>query len=315
MNIKNNLSLIIHTKNEEKNIRKCILSAKNIVDEIIVIDMQSSDKTVRIAKELGAKVYSVPDYNSPDPVRNYGINMAKGKWILVLDADERLPKSLSKTIIKIIKEDKYDVVEIPYKNIHYGKWIKHTGWWPDYQDRVFKKGYVECPKTIHTRYKIKGRILTLDDKEENAIIHYQTKTISELISKIDRYTSLEKYFDKEKEFKFENILDYMDREFYWRFFEQKGYMDGMRGFILSKFMEFYRFLVFAKYWEKHNYPELGSPTQLKMALGQKKSNSVAPNELNILEKELFNKIINSKFYKIWRIYCDKKDAFMGIFHE
>lgn len=298
------LSLVINAKNEERNIQECIKSAKDIVDEIIVVDMQSSDKTIELARKMGAKIFSVPDYNFADPARNFAIEQATSKWVLVLDADERLTKVLAGKLVKIINEDKFDVIEIPYKNIHFGKWIKHTAWWPDYQYRLFKKGYIHCSGEIHTRYSVKGRLLTLPPKEENAIIHFQTKKTSDLISKIDRYTSLEDHFNKNKEISLKDVMDYSDREFYWRFFEQKGYLDGTRGFVLSRFMEFYRFLVFVKYWEKNEYPELGSPTQLKATIEQRNQHSSFNSEL---EKDLFDKIINSKFYKLWRLYCEKRD--------
>ncbi|MDD2822991.1 MAG: glycosyltransferase family 2 protein [Candidatus Daviesbacteria bacterium] len=312
MNSKNDLSLIIHTKNEEANIKECIMSARSIASEIIVVDMQSVDKTAILAKELEAKVYLVPDHNYADPVRNYAISKATKKWILILDADERISEKLSKQIEQIILADEYDVVAFPRKNIHFGQWIKHTAWWPDYQHRLFKKGFVKCPDVIHKRYKIKGRILELPPEEENSILHYQTKNSSDLVSKIDRYTSLEKYFENEGKFSFDDVLNYMDREFQWRFFEEKGYLDGMRGFVLSKFMEYYRFLVFVKYWEKHNYPEVCSPTQLKDIVQQRKQHLSGKGELSLIEKDHLNKIINSKFYKLWRIYCNNKDMILNI---
>lgn len=310
------LSLVINTKNEENNIADCINSARDIVDEIIVVDMQSTDKTVDIAKKLGVQVYSVKDYHYADPARNFAINKASGKWILVMDADERLPSPLSQKIIEIIKANKFDVVEIPFKNIHFNEWIKHTAWWPDYQDRLFRKGYVNCPGEVHTRYKIKGRILTLEAKEENAMIHYQTKTVSGWVAKMDRYTSLENSFEHKKNITIENALDYFEKEFVWRFIEKEGYLDGMRGFVLSKLMEFYRFLVFAKYWEKKNFPELCTSSELKKAVEHNQKSSVSEREIVVLKQEIdrlkndLTKIQNSKFYKIWQLYCQKRDSLL-----
>lgn len=315
MNSKINLSLVLNTKNEESNIAQCIKCVNSMVNEIIVVDMQSTDKTVDIARKLGAKVFIVPDYNFVEPVRNFAISKATGKWILVLDADERISEKLCKLIKKIILSDNFDVIAFPRKNIHFNKWIKHTGWWPDYQHRLFKKGFVSCPNVIHKRYKIKGRVLNLFPKEENSILHFQTKKSSDLISKIDRYTSFEKYFEKEKNFSFDDVIKYIDREFQWRFFEQEGYLDGMRGFILSKFMEYYRFLVFVKYWETHKYPEICSPIQLKKNVERNKQNYSGINGLTAFEKQHFEKIINSKFYRIWRIYCNTKEMFLDIMNK
>src|SRR3990170_187583 len=159
------VSLIIHTKNEEKNINECILSTKGFADETIVIDMSSTDKTAEVARKLGASVFIIPDEGFVDNFRNFGVSKANFKWILSLDGDERLTEKLIKTLKKIIKEDKYDVAIIPFKNIRLGKWMKHTGFWPDYHPRLFKKGFVKWQQNIkqaHVPLIIKGKILTLE---------------------------------------------------------------------------------------------------------------------------------------------------------
>src|SRR3989338_9695208 len=117
MILMNKISLVINTKNEEKNIKDCILSVKDIVDEIIVVDMQSSDKTVQLAKELGAKTYSVKDVGFADPARNFALSKVTLGWTLTLDADERLTKQLRDKIIRLTKDSSYDGYKFPFKNI------------------------------------------------------------------------------------------------------------------------------------------------------------------------------------------------------
>lgn len=300
------LSLVINTKNEESNIVRCIKSAEKIVDEIIVVDMQSTDKTVQLAKKLGARVYSIKDYSFADPARNFAFSKATGKWILALDADEVVSADLAKKIPNIIKKNRCDVVNIPFKSILYNKWMKHTGWWPDYHPRLFKKGFLINSSKVHTPPIIKGRIVSLEAKEENAIIHYTTKSTSGSLEKIDRYTSLETYFSKKKKITLEEVVNLYQREFAWRFFEQKGYLDGTRGFVFSKYMEFYRFMVFVKHWEKQNFPELCSPRHLKRVI-ETSGISSQLDEVNRLRADL-DKIQSSKFYKLWQSYCRIRDG-------
>ena len=113
--LKDGISVVINTKNEEHNIKDCIDSAKDLADEIIVVDMQSSDKTVEIAQKSGAKTFSVPDYGYVEPARNFALSKPEYKWTLVLDADERLPEKLKALISRLTEENKYDGFKFPFK--------------------------------------------------------------------------------------------------------------------------------------------------------------------------------------------------------
>lgn len=309
------LSFIVHTKNEEKNIAACINSVKTIADEILVIDMNSSDKTVEIAKKKGAKIFQVEDMGSADPARNYGISKASFNWILYLDADERLPKTLLGTIKEIIKKNKYDLIKFPEKNIIFKKWIRHGMWWPDYHIRLFKKGYLDYPSTIHTQPKYHGKLLTLPDKVSYAIIHHHCKNIKEFLSMVDRYSSLDVRFSQDitekGELNPDQIIQFLNKELEWRYFEHKGYLDGMHGLIISMLMNFYRFLEFAKYWEKTGYKDLFKQEELRNLLNlliRPSANIELQIKLEGLERQL--KIIqSSKFYKTWRLYHKIKNFF------
>lgn len=291
------ISLVIHTKNESKNIVDCILSAEGIADEVLVIDMLSSDNTIELAEKMGARIFNVEDVGFADSVRNFGISKTKFKWVLCLDADERLTKKLAKRIKAITKNDQYDVVMLPFKNIRLGKWMKHTGFWPDYHPRLFKKGYLKwqagtnqphVPPTV-----IKGRILTLDAIEENAVVHYNIISIKQFLPKLTKYYLLEgggDYFGKRK-ITPADLMNYCKGEFRYRYIEEKGYLDGMRGFVFSKFREYYKFLEFVKWWERKGYPEIFNQEQL-LELGDMERGK---EELNMFKK--------TKIFEIWRLYC------------
>lgn len=297
------LSFIIHTKNEENNISDCIDSVKEIVNEILVIDMKSSDRTTEIAKSKGAKIIKVKDMGFADPARNFGISKANHEWVLYLDADERLPKTLQKIILQIIDKDKFDLVRFPRKNIILKKWIKHGMWWPDYHLRLFKKGFLFYPGNMHAQPKYHGRLLILPQKVENAIIHHHRSSIREFLSMIDHYSSLDKSFVREvvkkKKINSDDVINFINKEFDWRYFEHKGYLDGMHGFVINMFMNFYRFLEFAKYWEKKGFEEFFSYNQLRESLSKHSQESA---ELNIIK--------SSKFYKLWRLYHNIQEGFL-----
>lgn len=310
---KDRISVVIFTKNEEKNIGGCIDSVKSFAGEVVVIDMQSKDDTVKIAKSLGATIFPVKDYKWVEPVRNFGINKAQYEWVLVLDADERVSPTLVKKFVEIIREDKFDAVKIPYKVIFFNKWIKYTHWWPDYHVRFFRKGFVKWVVKIHPDINISGRVLELPAEERYSITHENAQDIKSWIQKIDHHTDYEDHFFKLKKVKLQDILGRYRREFYWRYFEGKGYLDGMHGFILSKFMEFYRFVEFAKYWEKKGFPELVKSNELKKAMEQ--GDGFAGERVRQLEEEnqslrnQLNDIVFSKTYRFWQKYCQLRDKF------
>jgi len=164
------ISVVINTLNEEKNLSRALTSIKNFADEIVVVDMKSDDKTQDIARKSGAKVYEHQRMGYVEPARNYAIGKASKDWILVLDADEEVPPSLEKELKKIAENADADYYRIPRKNIIFGKWVKHSRWWPDYNIRFFKKGSVSWNEIIHSVPSTTGKGLDLEPKEENALV-------------------------------------------------------------------------------------------------------------------------------------------------
>ena len=299
---KSSISLVINTKNEELNIKDCINSAKDIADEIIVVDMQSKDKTVEIAQSLGAKTYSFKDHGYVEPARNFALSKATKAWTLVLDADERLPKSVKNEILRLVKEGKYDGFKFPFKNILLGKWIEHSMWWPDYHIRLFRTGHLDWPTGVHQDQNFKGTLFEVEAKEKNAFVHYNIADIREMLSMVDEYSSVEAIFKSKKNPKPEDLIEYLDKEFKWRYFEHQGYLDGMHGFILAKFMNIYRFLEVAKYWEREGYKQMFNPVELKIAAEAGYSqDKQKDDEINRLKSDL-TRIQSSKFYKLWQSF-------------
>lgn len=253
----NQISVVINTYNEERNIRRAMESVA-WADEIIVCDMHSSDKTVKIAEDLGAKVILHKMVGYVEPARNYAILKTSFEWVLVLDADEIIPEALARKIKELIaKPITSDYVEMPRKNIIFGNWMIASMWWPDYQVRLFKKGSVLWDEKIHNKPATKGEGLKLQPEEKWAIIHNNYQGVSQFIERMNRYSDIQASQLQEEGYKFawKDLLQKPLNEFLSRFFANKGYLDGLHGLALSLLQAFSFLVVYIKVWEMNKFKE------------------------------------------------------------
>lgn len=251
------ISVVINTLNEEKNLSRAISSIKSLADEIIVVDMYSEDRTVEIAKKLGAKVFQHEKTGYVEPARNFAISKASGNWILILDADEEIPSRLAKELKNISLKPEADYFRIPRKNIVFAKWLKHSRWWPDYNIRFFKKGHVTWSEVIHSVPMTTGEGIDLADKEEFAIIHHHYDSIQKYLEIMDRYTSVQSEMLAKKGYKFiwKDLVKKPTEEFLSRYFFGDGYKDGLHGLALSALQAFSEFILYLKVWESEKFLE------------------------------------------------------------
>ncbi len=261
------LSVVINTLNEAKELPSVVTSVKKLADEIVVVDMESTDGTASEAKNLGAKVFSHKKLQYVEPARNFGISKATGDWILVLDVDEVVPASLAKKIKEIIKNPEADYYRIPRKNIIFGKWIQHSRWWPDYNIRLFKKGFVIWSEEIHKVPVTKGKGADLPDKEGLAIIHNNYKDIDEYLQKSLRYSKIQAEEFVKNGYKFElgDVVKKPLGEFLSRYFAGEGYKDGLHGLVLSLLQAFSELVLYVRIWGSQGY------TQKEIGKGEIKS--------------------------------------------
>ena len=251
------ISVIINTFNEEKNIEQAIKSAK-FANEIVVCDMHSDDKTVVLAKKFGAKVVYHKKMEYVEPARNFAVSQASGDWILVLDADEEIPESLSKRLKQFAeKMTGIDYVELPRKNNIFNKWMKASMWWPDYNIRFFKKGSVRWSNEIHKRPEALGLGLKLDPVEEYAIVHHHYESVTQFVERLNRYTKIQsKELVKEGyTFSWIDLLTKPTGEFLSRFFANRGFEDGLHGLSLSLLQAFSHLVMYLKVWEINRFPK------------------------------------------------------------
>ena len=252
------LSVVINTLNEEKNLSRAIASIKRIADEIVVVDMHSDDNTVGIAKKLGAKVFEHKRAGYVEPARNFAIEKATGDWILVLDADEEIPNTLAERLIEIIKKPLADYFRLPRRNIIFGRWIKHSRWWPDYNIRFFKKGHVLWNEIIHSIPTTSGKGYDLEAEKGLAIIHHHYKSIEEYIDRLNRYTTFHAKLLKKGGYIFDwkDLIHEPVSEFLSRYFQGEGYKDGIHGLALCLMQSFSEVITYLKVWQKDKFTEI-----------------------------------------------------------
>ncbi len=290
MNKKAIISAVLTVRNEEKKISDCLESIK-WADEIIVVDDGSSDKTKEIAQKYTSKVFIHKSVGFVEPVRNFAISKASGDWILVIDADERISEGLAKKLIEISHmETTVEVVSIPRKNIIFGKWIQHTGWWPDHQTRFFRKDSMNWTAEIHKKPEVKGEILELDANAEYSIIHYHYKSISEFLERMNRYTDIEtkEFLRSKKDFHWTEIISKPFNEFLSRFFARSGYKDGLHGLVLALLQATSMLVVSLKIWEQKGFYEVESNILLKET----------ENEAKKMRKDMLHWFTNEKISEI-----------------
>lgn len=245
------ISAVIVCFNEAEKLERCLTSLSGFADEIVVMDLGSSDLSSIVCKKYNAKIFKHDFVPFVEVVRNDAISKANGEWILVVDPDEVVSDTLKAKLKQVVSEDKYQAVNIPRKNIFFGKWIAHTNWWPDRHIRFFKKGKVVWSDKIHKYPEVLGRILDLEAKVDVAIIHYGYESVKEFMDRQNRYSTIEakNLYDNGIKFSLLLFLWKPIREFFARFIKHEGFLDGFYGFGLTLLMMIYQMEVMVKLWE------------------------------------------------------------------
>ena len=256
------ISAVLNVVEEEVELLPQALSSVNgLVDEIVIIDMTGDSRLEPIAKEFGARIYPHKRVDYVESVRNFGIQKAKGDWILVLDPDEKVSPGLSKSLRKEVIKPKADYYRIPRKNIIFGKWMRHSRWWPDYNIRFFKKGYVSWSEEIHGVPVTQGVGIDLPEKENLAIIHHNYDSIDAYLARMTRYTKVqsESLLKNGYVFKWQDLIKKPAGEFFSRYFEGEGYKDGVHGLGLSILQAFSELVLYLRVWEKQGFDDKETP--------------------------------------------------------
>jgi len=242
------ISVMIIAKNEEKNLRGCIRSVE-WADEVIVLDDASTDATVEIAQGLGARIIQ-RKMDVEGRHRNFGYAQAKNNWVLSLDADERVMPELRDEIAELFKKGPDTAgYNIPRRNYIGDYWVKHGGWYPSAQMKLFRKDKFKWEEVeVHPRAFLEdGPAGCL----KNDIIHYSYRDFGDFLSKMNKQTTWEakKWVDDKRKMGLARALRKSVDRFLRTYIGKKGFKDGFVGFMVAIFAGLYQIITFAKYWE------------------------------------------------------------------
>jgi len=229
--MKPTLSVIIIVKNEEHDIRGCLESVA-WADEIIVLDSGSVDSTLTIAKEYTEKIYTSTDWQGFGVQKNRALAYATCDWVLSVDADERVSDHLHHEILKAIQSISISIYKLPRLSSYCGKFIHHSGWWPDHVARLFKRGEATFSNDlVHERLVFQGEAAKLTAP----LLHVTYKDLDEVISKINQYSRLgaKNSYQKGKR---GGVISAVAHGF-WAFVRtyviRAGFLDGAEGLMLA----------------------------------------------------------------------------------
>lgn len=218
------LTVVIPTLNEEKDLPDTLRSLKGLTTDILVVDSSSTDDTVKIAKEFGAKVVN-HKFTSFSDTRNSADKIAEGDWVLSIEADVTISPELAVEIKTAMESDKFDAYYIGRVNKIWGRYIYHTDWGPkdDCHIWLYKKGSGSWQGTVHEEFKTVKRV----GKLKNFLYHKNYETVSEYFEKINKFSDIA--------LKQNNSYPswWFLRDFCKRYFYKLGFLDGYRGLFLS----------------------------------------------------------------------------------
>lgn len=266
------LSVAVITFNEEKNIEELLNSVSSVADEILILDSHSTDKTKDLALKNPKVRFLSQDFQGHVEQKNLAMSFCKNEWILSLDADERLNPVLQESIQNFLEKEEVlqEGFRVSRLTFHLGRWIRHSGWYPQKRYRLVKKGSAtwkgENPHDyLDLVHPERGGDLKGD------ILHYSFLDFSHQIQTINQFSSIVAFtrFKKGKHF---SVLKSLLKPI-WKFFEiylfKRGFMDGIPGLFIALSSSFSTFLKYAKIYELEN-EMIERPSNLRKDYGEKK---------------------------------------------
>jgi glycosyltransferase involved in cell wall biosynthesis len=259
------LSVVVLTQDVEALIHDCLESVK-WADEIVVVDGGSRDRTLSICREFTDRIIerSWPGVSNLQWIA--GIEAARGPWVLLLSSDMRVQPEGQAELQTAMTSEAHHGYSIPLKNHFLDRWIEHCGWWPDYQLLLFRKDRGSMEPREHGLVTVRGHVGTL----RVPIVHYAHRRISDYVRKTNRYTDAEvrDWVMRPVAFRPRFLVTKMVKNFKKTYWKQQGYLDGMHGLVFCGLMAFYKFLLYAKYWERRQPNPSVNPQGARLLPGQ-----------------------------------------------
>jgi glycosyltransferase involved in cell wall biosynthesis len=243
----NKLTVVVLTKNEEGRIAKCLDSVK-WADEIIVVDDESTDKTLEIVRRYTDKIF-IKKMDIEGKHRNWAYAQARNLWVLSLDADEIVTPELKEEIERVLSgSPKENGFTIPRRNYIGDYWVKHSGWYPSAQLKFYRKDKFRYEEvSVHPR-------AFMDDPCGHLkcdIIHYSYRSLEDFLSKLNNQTTREaqKWFDQNKPMRLGHFIWRTVDRFFRSYLGKRGFLDGFMGFVIAYYASLYQFISYLKYRE------------------------------------------------------------------
>lgn len=228
----NRISACLITLNEEHNLPRALESLRGVADEIIVVDSGSTDRTTAIAREHGAAVYTRWWTNYSEQ-KNYAAGRAKYDWILSLDADEELSAPLQTALLEWKRaEPRGTVYEVARRTWYVGAWIRHSGWYPDYQRRLYRRNAAQFEGIVHEALRFSGMPCRL----AGDLLHYTVRSFAEHEANVERYTTLaaKQLYEAGHRSWRGGAWFAPAWSFAQNFLLRAGFLDGHRGWLISR---------------------------------------------------------------------------------
>lgn len=244
------LSVVVLAKDEEASIASCLRSAA-FAGERVVVDSGSADRTREVAGEAGARVVDAPWPGDYSVQRNRADAAAAGPWVFQLDADETVSPELAAEIADFFasgRDRTHAAARMPRKEIVFGKWLRHGGWYPQYKLRFYRKGSGVWTGRVHENFATEGPVHTFSAP----IVHDSYRSVHVFIEKFNRYSSMdaEQEFAAGRPFRLWKVFLVPLERFLGRYVRHQGFRDGFRGFAVAALIGLNYFLRYLKLWER-----------------------------------------------------------------
>jgi glycosyltransferase involved in cell wall biosynthesis len=242
------ISAIIITFNEQRHLAQCLESLRSIVDELVVVDSGSQDQTLEIASRYGART-CVRQWTNYSDQKNFAASLTSNDWILSVDADECLSPALRDALLTLkTKEPTASAFEFSRKALYLGRWIQHSGWYPDFKKRLYLRSKGRWDGAfVHESLVIDGPV----ERLPGDLLHYTCESVSEHLNSLDRYTTLaaqDLLRRGQRSSPLNSLLSALTA-FLKSYVLKQGFRDGIQGFLIAFFASYYNFAKYAKLWE------------------------------------------------------------------
>jgi len=232
------LAVVVIARDEEDNIAECLRSVPWADRWCVLLDSRTEDRTAQIARDAGAEVQVREFHNFADQ-RNAALELFDADWVFFVDADERASANLGREIRQVVREQAAVGWWVPRRNHIWGRWIRHAGWYPDYQLRLLKRGHAQYDpeREVHEVVQLTGD----EGYLENTLTHYNYATVGEFLRKQDEYAAYEASMLLQGRAPpgLHSVVLQPLREFWRRYVSLRGYRDGAHGLLLSLLTGYY----------------------------------------------------------------------------